>query len=453
MVPSGALALDNRLQPPPFPPFSTPSLPSLRSLSGGATSIQDDHDTQAVRVSVAPCRFVHREGSSKKYMDRADLGGRQIMTEYSRLRHPSSSESEVSAAAPANPMAQSGKATLNGNRKKKLQRPENQVPTEHINYTQPPMAIERGDWVVRLREGDPASMAKLDESDIWDGPFNVIELPPTSNDEKGNPGEGAAKHEKIVHRVKLRFPPGSMGDPWTVASRLIPVYPEPPRPENAASGARGVVFHLRKGPATHVELQSFRPRGKKGEELYIVGRLRDRRATAGDSGAEYLVHWAGYPSEDDSWEKVGGIPEPFLEEYDRARPEKKTDPGSKTPKAKKERLSAGLIDPPINSATAAHAQHRSPRSSQHASKSANTQEDTTPARRATAGPRTPGLEPRAQGQASGIGAPTPEPSPPTSTPTTPVLGKRNRMRADHQTTPAAAAIGKRRRVAKRASLA
>ena len=222
------------------------------------------------------------------------------MTEYSRLRNPSSSESEVSPAAPGAAITPSGKTALNG-RRKKPQRPENQVPVAHINYTQAPMVIERGDWVVRLRDGDPAAMARLDESDIWDGPFHVIELPPATDDENNN--------EKIVHRVKLRFPSGSKGDPWTAASRLIPVYPEPPRPEDAASGVHGVIFHLRKGSATFVELQRFRPLGKKGEELYIVGRLRDRRASADKAGTEYLVHWAGWPSEDDSWEKVDGIPD------------------------------------------------------------------------------------------------------------------------------------------------
>ncbi|KAI9763057.1 MAG: hypothetical protein M1840_000948 [Geoglossum simile] len=391
---------------------------------------------------------------------RRQYDGSQIMTEYSRLRHPSSSESEISPAAPGATITPNGKTTFNGHRKKKSQRPENQVPTAHINYTQSPMVIERGDWVVRLREGDPAAMAKLDESDIWDGPFHVIELPPATNDESDN--------EKVIHRVKLRFPSGSKGDPWTAANRLIPVYPEPPRPEDTTSSVRGVIFHLRKGSSTFVELQRFRPRGKRGEELYIVGRLRDRRATSDKAETEYLVHWAGWPSEDDSWEKVDGIPEPFRKEHDRAKSGKNIDAGSKTPKAKK-------LSDPRDSSIISTVKDKTPGSRKKPSSSAATTaigssgsatagrgagtrqqgfgsgphdaivsvwRDTPPARAAVgAGRRTPRREP--------IGAPTPESSPPTLVPATPAshaLGKRNRTRADHQIVPAETLVGKRRRV-------
>src|SRR3954453_5727009 len=100
------------------------------------------------------------------------------MTEYSRLLHPNSSESETSAVAPAAAITQNRKPAFNSSKKKRSQRPESLVPTAHIYYLQSPMLIECGDWVVRLRDGDPAAMTKLDESDIWDGPFPVVELPP-----------------------------------------------------------------------------------------------------------------------------------------------------------------------------------------------------------------------------------------------------------------------------------
>ncbi|KAH0536864.1 hypothetical protein FGG08_006295 [Glutinoglossum americanum] len=261
------------------------------------------------------------------------------MTKYSRLLHGNSSESETSAAAPATAMAPNGKPALNGSKKKRAQRLESLVPTARINYLQAPMFIERGDWVVRLREGDLATMNKLDETDIWDGPFPIIELPPANTDEIAsvNITGDIASPVKDIPRVKLRFPSGSKGDPWTSVGRLIPVYPDPPRPEGAAPSDPGVIFHLRKGSATFAELQRFRPRGKKEKELYIVGRLRGRREGSSGSPTEYLVHWAGWPSEDDSWEGVDGIPESFREEYEKANPRKKTDAKSKNPKAKKER--------------------------------------------------------------------------------------------------------------------
>jgi hypothetical protein len=35
---------------------------------------------------------------------------------------------------------------------------------------------------------------------------------------------------------------------------------------------------------------------------------------------EYLVHWAGWPSEDDTWESSRGLPSSVLDEYEKANP-------------------------------------------------------------------------------------------------------------------------------------
>ncbi|KAH0556401.1 hypothetical protein GP486_005679 [Trichoglossum hirsutum] len=256
------------------------------------------------------------------------------MTEYGRLLHASSSEPETPTTAPGPTFTPDRKLARNSGKKKKLQRPESLVSTARINYLRSPMLIEPGDWVVRLRDGDPMTMAKLDENDIWDGPFPVVELPPATGDE-GDDVNVTASPVKEIPRVKLRFPQGSKGDPWTSVNRLIPAYPDPPRLGGDAAGCTGMVFHLRKGSSTFVELQRHHPRSKKDRELYIVGRLRGRRLIAKNAELEYLVHWAGWPSEDDSWEKMSGIPESFREEYEKAKSGKKPDDGNKASKAKK----------------------------------------------------------------------------------------------------------------------
>ncbi|KAI9867397.1 MAG: hypothetical protein M1813_008955 [Trichoglossum hirsutum] len=407
------------------------------------------------------------------------------MTEYSRLLHASSSESETPTAAPGGILTPNGKFTVNSSKKKRLQRPESLVPTARINYLQSPVLIERGDWVVRLRDGDLMSMAKLDENDIWDGPFPVIELPPATGDETDDVNVTASPVKEIP-RVKLRFPSGSKGDPWTSVNRLIPVYPDPPRPDGDATGSVGVTFHLRKGSSTFVELQRSRPRSKKEKELYIVGRLRDRRLMSKDAEPEYLVHWAGWPSEDDSWEKMDGIPESFHEEYEKAKSGKKADARSKTPKTKTDTLSTTGRGP----STSVVVKDEAPETGRETSPLAAVAKVTVPtARKASARKGASSDDPQAattsrdissRGRGATLAEPSittgsstqTQPKPPTPkrtsrtqkqatpVPVTPVtsrvLGKRNGYtHSAQQTSPEEVMTGKRRRVAsakKRASM-
>ncbi|KAH0538573.1 hypothetical protein FGG08_004861, partial [Glutinoglossum americanum] len=172
-------------------------------------------------------------------------------------------------------------------------------PLMHLNY-QLAFQIEKGDWVVRLRD---LAAPKLSKDDIWDGPFQVQELPRSTS----NPIEPSPGGSTDPPLVKLKLPPSSVASPWTPLTRLLPIH------SIAEMPSRGVV-HLTKDTSVFIDLGiKFKPKSRREKDMFTVGKIRGEKVEAGE--VKYLVHWAEYPDEDDSWEGGGGIPDQFKEEW------------------------------------------------------------------------------------------------------------------------------------------
>ncbi|KAF8462952.1 hypothetical protein BDZ91DRAFT_732734 [Kalaharituber pfeilii] len=169
-----------------------------------------------------------------------------------------------------------------------------------------------GDCVLRIRPKSTILKGTCDEEDIYDGPWEVIDV-----------------HIQIVRKssrprftARLRIPEDSLlfrkGGGWVAQDQLIKTkllrdYDEP-----------SVVVH--------------------GVTLYAVHKVRGMRLEKKFSAnskhfnadvkqrIKYLVHWAGYPSEDDSWEEAvsdrvaDGIPRQFIEEWKRREREWRSTP-------------------------------------------------------------------------------------------------------------------------------
>ena len=205
--------------------------------------------------------------------------------------------------------------------------------------------------------------------------------------------KGAERRElmHIKKLVKLEFPPGSKAEAWTSISRLRPVYEIPndafeaearmlyyqgkdldtricrvsntdfpARMEEAGSsiGVTGVskiqrgayikIHHvISKGPNKDGTYEVEKLRGKRMfrcrledypeavtdmKDPMISRYLRKKGGTVGKNEAivvQYLVHWAGWPSEDDTWEVGrGNIPKVFINAFDaNSSPSGSDDPG------------------------------------------------------------------------------------------------------------------------------
>jgi len=177
-------------------------------------------------------------------------------------------------------------------------------------------------------------------------------------------------------QVKLNFPKGSVADPWTKLGRLRPVYyvyPEVPdhlearewyywpklnqqerkimnteqmggEADDEVLNTRGVCY-MQKGFYTKVQYVATGGLGR--DNVFEVEKLRDKiiersprkdfpdepmddpnivRYLEEEGGVlekfevlvvKYLVHWAGWPSEDDTYERAhDNIPQSFINEYE-----------------------------------------------------------------------------------------------------------------------------------------
>ena len=82
--------------------------------------------------------------------------------------------------------------------------------------------------------------------------------------------------------------------------------------------SRGI-FHPEKGVSIFVDKIDFKPKAKKAGAVFIVDRLRGQRVLPGGK-LEYLVHWAGWPSKDDTWESSCGLPVSAPGDHEKANP-------------------------------------------------------------------------------------------------------------------------------------
>ncbi|KAL9106654.1 MAG: hypothetical protein Q9187_008535 [Circinaria calcarea] len=263
-------------------------------------------------------------------------------------------------------------------------------------------AVKLNDLVIRIREVSDMvdGTNKFDMLDVYDGPFQIIELPSSttlplmmSSDESGDDGRDGlerASGSKVLDLakamdmqdgklIKLAFPKysngvPSKGEPWTKLGRLRPVYRiSPSIPADA--DARMAYYGSKNADNTRTVLHTKHPCGtgdKKASQLfgvcriqkgayvkvqyvaaesptrdgkYEVEKLRGKRIWRYDRVdfaeekmddpaivrylegggrveadevlmVKYLVHWAGWPSEDDTWERgPGNIPKPFMDAY------------------------------------------------------------------------------------------------------------------------------------------
>lgn len=202
--------------------------------------------------------------------------------------------------------------------------------------------------------------------------------------------------------VKLHFPQDSLGDPWTQLGRLRPVYQigkdvpkdadaeacyywgkskgrpkvikntidvgESPEDAESMADVRGVC-RIQKGVFVIVEYVA--PESPEGDNIYEVSKLRNKSITRHpreefpdeimddptivsyieDGGTvaqsevlvvKYLVHWAGWPSEDDTYERAqDNIPQSTLDEYKPLAPEAEIEePPEQPQKRRKSELKA-----------------------------------------------------------------------------------------------------------------
>lgn len=143
-------------------------------------------------------------------------------------------------------------------------------------------------------------------------------------------------------KVKLKFPEDSRADPWTEICRLIPsTYISDTGDESGMRCEFQLSDHVRvavpyvtsEGPVG--DNGTFVVQKLRGKRLRLL-EAREARGIRSDlednwvriyrlSGGEirpgqvlaveFLVHWAGWPSEDDSWEPAQALPQIFKDEF------------------------------------------------------------------------------------------------------------------------------------------
>ncbi|RPB21100.1 hypothetical protein L211DRAFT_851831 [Terfezia boudieri ATCC MYA-4762] len=197
---------------------------------------------------------------------------------------------------------------------------------------QKPRHIVPGDWVLRTRPPQTILKGTSDETDLYDGPWKVLEVeerhkvqhtpmvqntPRKTSKLTNNSSKASAKLSIPTDSLLQKFCQG-----WVELEQLVKVN---------ASPEQAVAEGLRSGFC-----------GEYGEEYYQVKKVRgvkneisktpqtSRNSTVGTvtlgstsnipTTKKYLVHWAGYPSEDDTWElaqkdQPGGVPVESIHEW------------------------------------------------------------------------------------------------------------------------------------------
>lgn len=191
--------------------------------------------------------------------------------------------------------------------------------------------IVPGDWVLRIRPPQTILKGTSDETDLYDGPWGVLKV--------------EEKH-KVQHTPMVRKTPRKTDKPTNSSKTLAKIHiPADSLLQKLSQG--WVELEQLVKVDTSLEqavaegsLPSFR--GEDGEEYYQVKKVRgvkheitktlrtsrNSRANTITPGSttttlttkKYLVHWAGYPSEDDTWElarknQTGGVPVGYIREW------------------------------------------------------------------------------------------------------------------------------------------
>lgn len=191
-------------------------------------------------------------------------------------------------------------------------------PSGNHKTSQDASDIVAGDWVLRIRPPHTILKGSCDENDLYDGPWKVLEVreryqvchTPMVRSSSRKTTKGPSNS---IPSAKLALPVDSFlqkhSQGWVPLNQLV--RSNSIVGEAVDGGEPAIVIH-------------------DGHQYYTVKKVRGMRmdyppkkvgARSPVSGVRaYLVHWAGYPSEDDTWEKAdtdqeGGVPPGYISEW------------------------------------------------------------------------------------------------------------------------------------------
>lgn len=180
-----------------------------------------------------------------------------------------------------------------------------------------------GDWVHRLRPAPTILKGTSDEEDLYDGPWKVLEIQRRHKVQhtpmvRKTPRTGT---ESLIASAKLAIPEDSLlqkaTEGWVPLDQLVKVKPTLNKSLEEMSNS-GAVYHDHNGEK-YYSVEKIR--GERSGNLKSANIPAANSPKVSRTGVKsYLVHWAGYPSEDDSWEighkhQCGGVPAEFINEW------------------------------------------------------------------------------------------------------------------------------------------
>lgn len=234
--------------------------------------------------------------------------------------------------------------------------------------------VHRHDLVLVLRTDKQIEEGRFDEGDIFDGPFRIVQLPRTSMDLLFDE-HADIPQEQLRRKIRLDLPKGSLGKHFVPICNVRPVFRCNAEALPNLTAEELYTFHRDQEPFTLSDnakkdpsaIESFTfvsqltdghfakvnytaPDPLAGDDCYIVSKLRGKRiirsmasehehepmndpvilgylANGGELNecemlvVQYRVHWAGWSSQDDSWEVAyQNIAAEFVQEWEQANP-------------------------------------------------------------------------------------------------------------------------------------
>jgi len=194
---------------------------------------------------------------------------------------------------------------------------------------QKPRQIVPGDWVLRIRPPQTILKGTSDEADVYDGPWEVLKVeerhkvqhtpmarntPRKAGKLTNNSSKASAKINIPTDSLLQRFSQG-----WIELEQLVKVDAslEQAVVEGSRSSFRGEdgeeYYQVKKVRGVKHEI-SQTPRASRNSG---VGKVSFGSTSTTPTTKKYLVHWVGYPSEDDTWElsqkdQTGGVPVGYI---------------------------------------------------------------------------------------------------------------------------------------------
>jgi len=190
---------------------------------------------------------------------------------------------------------------------------------------QKPRRVVPGDWVLRIRPPQTILKGTSDETDLYDGPWEVLKVEERHKVQhtpmiRNTPKETSKPANSSKASAKLNIPTDSLlkklSQGWVRLEHLVKVDVSP---EQAVAEGWKLSFRDEDGDGYY---QVKKVRGMKYEIPRTSRNSRAGTVTLGSTSItkKYLVHWAGYPSEDDTWElaqkdQAGGVPVEYIREW------------------------------------------------------------------------------------------------------------------------------------------